>query len=515
MYRRKEKDSKKNNGYINGHTPKPMPRSKSKSNGAHVVMSMESVEEQLKAKQKQKDQQNAGKVSKSATLSSNGHGASPSPLKPNKLDFNMLNLSKSAAKGAASGPEPLSSDFFDSLIAPTETDMDLLFKDIAPECDMFGVKRKVTAETDNAVNETQANGVVNGHSNSEEDKSSQIINLKAASSNSAGPRKLMIKKKSTSTTPVPSANGTNGINGVNGHSEEVHHDGKQDGEIGDNSQKKKSSASAMNGTSSSSSHKNGHHKSRVKMVEKKQSNAHHQQHPQHHRHHLGLVWDALKHCQQTGNSTPRRKEMFKAMKKVHPDYMRGCDLQFANECIDSCLAAGVVEELMEGRISSLYILPVILNALTNDVIAGSKKSNSGHVWITLNALKEHLAARYTNHLATYFTLTYIYRIISNATSLFAFHKDDKHITKRHQNQVTDDDLESIRFRLRKMPNSSTSPISNGRSVSPPYGSGTHYDYMTPQQQQQQQHAYRNGNGYYRQHHGHRNRNPNHYNYTAY
>jgi len=244
------------------------------------------------------------------------------------------------------------------------------------------------------------------------------------------------------------------------------------------------------------------------MVEKKQPN---HQHPQHQRIHLNLVWEALNYCQTKGNTTVRRKELFKAMKAVHPDYMNGRNLKFANECIDSCLAAGVVEELMEGRISPLYILPVILDALTNDgMIAGSKKSASGHIWISLEALKQHLAARHTNHLATYFTLTYIYRIISNATSLFAFHKADKHLTERPQNQLADEELKLIRFRLRRKPGSSTSPISTGRSVSPPYDYSMNggYDYMNGQQQ-----SYRNGNGYYRQHHGHRNRNPNHYNYN--
>ena len=97
--------------------------------------------------------------------------------------------------------------------------------------------------------------------------------------------------------------------------------------------------------------------------------------------------------------------------------MRKKDEKFCNECIDTCLAYGTVEEMIKGRISSLYILPVILNALSSNDSVFNKNE-----WICLDALRKHLKERYTNHLSTYFTLTYLYRIISNAKRLFIFHR---------------------------------------------------------------------------------------------
>eukprot|EP00483_Globobulimina_turgida_P004402 UN04411 len=139
---------------------------------------------------------------------------------------------------------------------------------------------------------------------------------------------------------------------------------------------------------------------------------------------LRLVWDALCYCQANSNNTPRRGEIYIAMNKTHGEFMKNRDMNFANECIDACLSYGTVEEMIKGRISSLYILPVILNALTSNDSSFYKaetacKSDKTHVWITLESLKQHLKAGYTNHLFTYFTLTYLYRIIGNATRLFA------------------------------------------------------------------------------------------------
>eukprot|EP00483_Globobulimina_turgida_P005370 UN05380 len=107
--------------------------------------------------------------------------------------------------------------------------------------------------------------------------------------------------------------------------------------------------------------------------------------------------------------------------------------------------------MIKGRISSLYILPVILNALTSNDSSFFKaetscKSDKTHVWITLESLKQHLKAGYTNHLSTYFTLTYLYRIIGNATRLFAFHKDDR---KGNNDELNHSQLAQIRFRVRK------------------------------------------------------------------
>jgi len=484
-------------------------------------MSAERVEQQLKAKQKQQDeaqQRSVKGVSKSASLTSSGQRTSPSPLRPNKLDFSALNLSKSSSTKDHNGPGPmpLSSDFFDSLIAPQQDEMDQLLRDIVPDHDMFGVKRSSLSQ------QTAESVPSKSPPPDGEGKASHIIDLKATSSHSAGPRKLMIKKKSSASTPTPVANG---------HRHDGHSSVDGDDGVAGKCEPDRASTSSENVANDASSH-NGHapatqsegkaSKSRVKMVRKEatphrdQGQGHHHGHSQshsnaHHRHHLGLVWDALTHCQQEHNTTPRRVEMYEAMKKVHPDYMRNRDRKFADECIDSCLAAGVVEEFMEGRISSLYLLPVILNALTDEGTVLGTKSASGHIWITVEALREHLSKRYDNHLASYFTLTYIYRIICNATRLFAFHKDDKPTVKRPQSQLTDKELQSIRFRVRKKPTSSTSPVTDGRSVSPPYGAANGYDYGVNSRSAT---GYHSNNGYYRnrQHHGHpRARNPNHYN----
>jgi len=160
---------------------------------------------------------------------------------------------------------------------------------------------------------------------------------------------------------------------------------------------------------------------------------------------LKLVWDALNHCQKAGNNTPRRREIYKAMRTMHCEFMKNKDLKFANDCIDACLSYGTVEEMIKGRISSLYILPVILNALTaSDSVFKHGKTE----WIVLNDLRTHLKKQYTNHLATYFTLTYLFRIIANAKKLFAFHKDYKKMIC-DDDELRDEELKNVRFKVRK------------------------------------------------------------------
>ena len=92
---------------------------------------------------------------------------------------------------------------------------------------------------------------------------------------------------------------------------------------------------------------------------------------------LRLVWDALLFCQKNSNNTPRRREIYKAMKKTHPEFMNHKDMKFADECTDTCLSYGTAEEMIKGRISSLYILPVILNALTSSDSSFRREGKEG------------------------------------------------------------------------------------------------------------------------------------------
>lgn len=185
---------------------------------------------------------------------------------------------------------------------------------------------------------------------------------------------------------------------------------------------------------------------------------HNQQQQQKHssdqfREELALVWAAVAWCQQNGNNNPRRSEIYKAMIKAHPELMTNRDANFANTAIDHCLCYGAVEELIAGRISSLYLLPIISEALTSSdssfcrTLKSRTPDNNGHRWITLESLKKYLNSKHGNHAsATYFTATYLNRMITNATRLFSLHKDDKH---KNFDNLTDDQLQSIRFRVRK------------------------------------------------------------------
>lgn len=301
-------------------------------------------------------------------------------LQPNRLDFNKEDTVQLE-------PRQLSSDFFATMIAPKDDDMNELMQDILPPDNIF-------------------HG--NGKTLNLAPKTSHIINLQKVKSSASAPKGLLIKKR------------------TNGHSQKQKQTepplSHQDADKGKEKEKEKDEA-AVN-------------KEEFANI-------------------LRLVWDALTLCQQQGNNTPRREELYRAMYKVHGKYMHDKDDAFCKRAVDECLHLGCIEEIIKGRISPLYVLPVILNALTSDESmfyqrymekqSRHQKKNVNE-WITLDALRVYLKQRYADHLATYFTLTYLYRIISNATRLFTFHKDDKH---KNGDELEDHQLKALRFKVRK------------------------------------------------------------------
>jgi len=192
----------------------------------------------------------------------------------------------------------------------------------------------------------------------------------------------------------------------------------------------------------------------AKLQQQQQQHQKHQKHKQEHYH--PLVSEALVRCEQDGNPTPRRHDIFKAMQKVQPDLMRNKDESFADAAIDACLRGGAVEELIKGRVSSPYLLPLVLHTLT-DANASTFYRSYTHqlqkcnhditqVWIKLGDMAIYLKTRHAQQIDSYFTLAYLHRTIANAADLFAFHKDDR---KKNAEQLSEAELGVIRFRLRK------------------------------------------------------------------
>ena len=210
---------------------------------------------------------------------------------------------------------------------------------------------------------------------------------------------------------------------------------------------------------------------------------------------LKIVWQALCSWQRKHkNVHPTRQEMYETMMKIRPSFMNDKDPMWAEEAIDACLAFGTVEEMIIGRVSPLYITPIILHVLTNEespLYQQCRAKDGSHIYLTLAKLNNHLenCQEYkkleADKTPTYFTLHYLYRTISNASRLFAFHKDDKH---KNGENMNDEQLKLIRFRVR----------SNAYNANREQNKLSNNNNKYKQQQQQQQYLYDDNNQYHQQ-----------------
>ena len=109
------------------------------------------------------------------------------------------------------------------------------------------------------------------------------------------------------------------------------------------------------------------------------------------------------------------------MIKTHPQFMIHKDKTFADECIDQSLSYGTVEELIKGRISSLYVLPLVLNALTSSdshFMITQQNDHLDHIRFIMYIFKK----RYSDTPCLTYFITYLYRIIAMQHNYLRFIK---------------------------------------------------------------------------------------------